>query len=84
MNDIVVVNYTTGDTVALAQSQQDFYSMCYQAGEELYPVDGLANMPWQEQMDEFAKQYSFGRNYILGHPEQFGKVISRPVDHREN
>lgn len=84
LNDIVVFNYPSGDTVALAQSQQDFYSMCYQAGEELYPVDGLANMPWQEQMDEFAKQYSFGRNYILGHPEQFGKVISRPVDHREN
>ncbi len=84
LNDIVVFNYPSGDTVATAQSQQDFYSMCYQAGQELYPIENLDSLPWQEQMNEFAKQYSYGRSYIVGHPEEFGKVISRPIDHREN
>ncbi len=84
LNDIVVFNYPSGDTVALAQNQQDFYGMCYQAGQELYPVAGMDSMPWQEQMNAFAKQYSYGREYINEHPEVFGKVISRPVDHREN
>ena len=31
----------------------------------------------------FEQQYAAGREYVLEHPEMFGKVISRPIDHRE-
>ena len=84
LNDIVVFNYPGGDTVALRQSQQDFYSVCYQIGQELYDTANLDSMPWQQQMQEFEKVYSYGRAYVEAHPEEFGKIAARPVDHREN
>ena len=33
LNDIVVFNYPSGDTVALNMQNTDFYSLCYQIGE---------------------------------------------------
>ncbi len=84
LNDIVVFNYPSGDTVATAVENQDYYGLCYQAGAELLPPGDMTGMSWQEQLDAFAAQYAAGRSYIVAHPEQFGKVISRPVDHRTN
>lgn len=84
LNDIVVFNYPSGDTVAMAQRNQDYYSLCYQAGEELYPIAGIDSMEWEDQMKAYATQYAYGRTYIWEHPEEFGEVVSRPVDHREN
>lgn len=83
LNDIVVFNYPSGDTVALAQQNSDFYGICYQVGKELYPVMDMDSLPWEAQREMFARQYAAGRSYVGQHPEMFGKVISRPVDHRE-
>ena len=35
VNDIVVFNYPAGDTVALAQQNQDYYRLAYQIGDQL-------------------------------------------------
>ena len=83
LNDIVVFNYPSGDTVALAQQNSDFYGICYQVGREIYPVMDMDSLPWEQQRAVFEQQYAAGREYVLKHPEMFGKVISRPIDHRE-
>ena len=83
LNDIVVFNYPSGDTVALAQQNSDFYGICYQVGREIYPVMDMDSLPWEQQRAMFEQQYAAGREYVLEHPEMFGKVISRPIDHRE-
>lgn len=83
LNDIVVFNYPSGDTVALAQQNRDFYGMCYEEGRALYPVIDMDSLSWQEQRTAFAQQYAAGRSYIESHLEVFGKITSRPVDHRE-
>ena len=38
----------------------------------------------QEQYDWYQKVYNTGRQYILENPGEYGKVITRPVDRREN
>lgn len=56
LNDIVVFNYPSGDTVALNRQQEDYYILC--------------------------KQYSHA--IVNSHPDEFGKIVYRPVDRREN
>ena len=85
LNDIVVFNYPSGDTVALNYQNADYYRMC----KELY----IYNMPVPERLDTMSalEQYRFynhaiqtGSEYIKGQPAQFGPVTWRPVDRREN
>lgn len=56
LNDIVVFNYPSGDTVALNRQQEDYYILCKQ----------------------------FGRNTLHNNPKEFGNIVYRPVDRREN
>ncbi len=83
LNDIVVFNYPSGDTVALARQNADFYGICYQIGAEICPVAGIDSLPWEKRREAFARQYAAGRGYVLENPGEFGEVVSRPVDHRE-
>ena len=82
-NDIVVFNYPSGDTVALGIQEADYYSLCYQIGEQLLPVN-LQSLSRKEQTAIFSQQYEAGREFILQNPDKFGKVVYRPVDMREN
>ncbi|MBQ8223756.1 MAG: S26 family signal peptidase [Bacteroides sp.] len=84
-NDIVVFNFPAGDTVALNNQQTDFYSLAMDEGLRLCP--GKVNMDSlnrKEQRQVFDLYYTTGRNSILAQPEHFGKVVTRPVDRREN
>ncbi len=85
LNDIVVFNYPSGDTVALNYQNADYYTLAYGYGAQLNSrkpiLDSLSTM---EQRTYYAKNYDLGRKYILGHPQEFGKIISRPTDRREN
>ncbi len=85
LNDIVVFNYPAGDTVALNYQNVDYYRMC----KELY----VYNMPVPENLDSMSalEQYRFcnhaiqaGSDYVKANPSQFGKVVWRPADRREN
>ena len=98
LNDIVVFNYPAGDTVALNQQNLDYYRMAYQLGDQMLggqpatpdaePTLASAslrpNMSYDEQQNFFRKLYAAGTSYMRSQPEQFGEVVSRPTDRREN
>ena len=87
VNDIVVFNYPSGDTLCSAPmyQAQDFYLMCYGIGEQLWPThpnpDSLTLL---QQREYYAELYRLGRNYIASHPDEYGEIITRPADRREN
>lgn len=68
LNDIVVFNYPSGDTVTVnpAYQNMDFYGMAYQIGYAMYmqankefpPMDSLTR---QQQRDFFGYIYDLGR-----------------------
>ena len=91
LNDIVVFNYPAGDTLVNADRYQgaDFYSMCYQLGQQIYEQQGgvpldLQTLGRQQQMDHQAMIYELGKRYVKQNPNEYGDVITRPTDRREN
>ena len=84
LNDIVVFNFPAGDTVATGVPNDDVYRLSYGAGKELAkPVD-LASMSPEQQRVVYDYYYQLGREYLKENPQNFGEIISRPVDRREN
>lgn len=88
-DDIVVFNYPAGDSVALNIQEEGLSSLAYKVGREIAqqsgaPVVSTEGMSPLEQRKIYELYYTAGRNAILSAPEQYGKVIYRPVDHREN
>jgi len=81
--DIVVFNYPSGDSVLLKAQDADYYSLCYEAGEQLLPID-RRSLSREQQAKAYEAQYAAGRNYLLSHPEEYGELRWRPVDMREN
>lgn len=87
LNDIVVFNYPTGDSLVTnpAYAANDFYKMAADISVELnggYPqTDSMTVAEEREAYDRFLAQ---GRRYIAQHKEVFGEVDHRPVDRREN
>lgn len=85
LNDIVVFNYPSGDTVALNYQNADYYTMAYDLGEQTVAsgvvMDSLTPL---QQRQLYARYYQAGTDYIKQHPQQFGEVVARPVDRREN
>jgi signal peptidase I len=91
LNDIVVFNYPSGDTVTVNPEFQgmDFYAIAYGIGAQNYyqqygnypPLDSLSVL---QQRTFFDKIYALGREYINQNKGVFGGVTWRPVDRREN
>ena len=85
--DIVVFNFPAGDTVALGYQDMDIYSLAYavsgQSGAAAMPpqMDSLSTL---QQRAYFGTLYQSGMHHIRTMPQVFGKVITRPVDRREN
>ena len=90
LNDIVVFNYPAGDTLVNEERYQanDYYQMVYGFGEQLMEQNGLAQdvrtMTPLQQRRYFEQVYNVGRNYIVNTPGEYGDIISRPTDRREN
>ncbi len=86
LNDIVVFNFPAGDTVALNQQQSDFYSMAYAEGKRVYrnSTVNMDSLTRRQQRTVFDVYYSAGREAILNNEAVYGKVITRPVDRRDN
>ncbi len=92
LNDIVVFNYPSGDTLVNEPRYQaaDFYGqLVYPIGEQVYEqqtgmqVD-VTNMSILQQREYFDQVYALGRKYVKDNPQEFGDIITRPTDRREN
>ena len=91
LNDIVVFNYPSGDTVVANPAYQaaDFYGLCYAYGHQIVAnsegdkpnVDSLTTLQRRQYYDAI---YAIGRSYITQNRAEFGELIARPVDRREN
>ena len=87
LNDIVVFNYPAGDTLCSAMKYQalDFYRLCYEIGYQRYP-----QRPDPDSLDAdvrrklFEAIYQGGRQFIEENCQEYGEIITRPADRREN
>ena len=92
LNDIVVFNYPSGDTLVNEPQYQaaDFYGqLVYPIGEQVYEQQtgtqaNVNDMSVLQQRAYFDKIYTLGRKYIKDNPQEFGDIITRPTDRREN
>lgn len=83
----MVFNYPAGDTLVSNPQYQaaDYYQMCYSYGSQLImDHPDMSKLTPQQQRDWYNRVYNIGRNYILDNHPEFGSIISRPVDRREN
>lgn len=87
LNDIVVFNYPAGDTLCSAPQYQayDYYQMCYSIGYQLYP-----NRPNPDSLNAVQRRqfyetlYEAGRQELRRNVAEYGEIITRPTDRREN
>ncbi len=87
LNDIVVFNYPSGDTLCsdLRYQADDFYRLCYALGYQSYPNRPNPDELTAEQRLKFYQQvYQLGRRQIEANPGEYGSIITRPTDRREN
>jgi signal peptidase I len=87
LNDIVVFNFPAGDTLCSAPQYQayDFYQMCYGIGYQLYPQRPNPDSLTAEQRLKFYQTvYQAGRAQIAANFAEYGDIITRPADRREN
>ena len=87
LNDIVVFNYPAGDTLVSEPQWQsaDFYQMAYSFGQQLVESDVyIDSLNPMQQRRLFEAYYNAGKRYISQNPNEYGDIITRPVDRREN
>ena len=91
LNDIVVFNYPAGDSLCSADAyqEQDYYALCSYIGKSLMTAQGIQQpnlkaMNPIEQRNYLEKVIAMGRKYIRNNPGEYGEVITRPTDRREN
>jgi len=77
-NDIVVFNFPAGDTVALNVQNPDYYSSCFREGYQLLVTQNPNQIPSTDQC------YSIGREIVRSKSKEYGDIVYRPVDRREN
>ena len=87
LNDIVVFNFPAGDTLCSAPQYQsyDYYQMCYGIGYQLYPNrPDPDSLNAEQRLKYFETIYEAGRNMLLENRGEYGEIITRPTDRREN
>ncbi len=84
--DIVVFNFPAGDTVPFYRPNPDYYTAILEIGRRQ-----LAQQPSLLDDKSFDTEYeyrmfinSLGRKIVHDNPREFGKVVHRPVDRRDN
>jgi len=77
-NDIVVFNFPAGDTVAVKQQNPDYYSICYSEGFAYLKQQNPGVEPSSESC------YRIGREIVKSKKADYGDIVYRPVDRREN
>ncbi len=85
-NDIVVFNFPTGDTVPVKYVNPDIYKTSRLIGLSYANRDKsiLAGMENASQWEINQKLKAVGRQHIYQNQKEYGKVVYRPVDRRDN
>ncbi|MDE5899744.1 MAG: S26 family signal peptidase [Muribaculaceae bacterium] len=84
--DIVVFNFPAGDSIAVKAQNPDIYSLSRQLGEEML-TRGMIRLPEGTHNDPIMRDKylrAVGMEYIRMNPSDFGELMWRPVDRREN
>ena len=81
-NDIVVFNFPTGDTIAFNAQNPDYYSLSYLIGKKI--LSQSYQLTDEDSYQGRMQCIAAGGNYIKNNPQEFGEVLYRPVDRREN
>ena len=91
LNDIVVFNYPAGDTLCSADAykDKDYYALCSYIGKSLLASQGMEQpdlkaMNPVAQRDYLESVMAMGRKYMKDNPVEYGEIITRPTDRREN
>lgn len=77
-NDIVVFNFPTGDTVAVKMPNPDYYTLCFYEGYNFLRAQNPDVQPTAREA--MAK----GRILVRNKRSEYGDIVFRPVDRREN
>jgi signal peptidase I len=87
LGDIVVFNFPAGDSIAVKEQNPDIYSLSRMIGEQMLaygvvpPLDSVTD---SKPIERDMAVRALGMDYIRQQPEQFGELMWRPVDRREN
>src|SRR5574344_1571949 len=87
LNDIVVFNFPAGDTLCSAPRYQamDYYQICYGIGYQVYPErPNPDSLSYELKEKYFSTIYNAGRDIIMQNKNEYGEIITRPTDRREN
>lgn len=84
LNDIVVFNFPAGDSVAAKAQAEGLYQLAYPIGQSLAKPIDLSKLTLEQQRQVYDFYYQTGLQYVKDHPNEFGEILSRPVDRREN
>ena len=84
--DIVVFNYPAGDVATTNPGVIDLHGLCYAYGKQelggRFPITDTTTA--EEARDIYAMYYDAGKRIIESYPNEFGEILYRPVDRREN
>ncbi|MCM1293064.1 MAG: signal peptidase I [Bacteroides sp.] len=86
VGDIVVFNFPAGDSVVVNQQNPDYHSLKKMIGDEIIAHDAQSASVFNSLPKYEAALYrdELGKNYMLSLPSEFGELLYRPVDRREN
>ena len=77
-DDIVVFNFPTGDTVAVNKQNPDYYISAYYEGYSSLKMQTQGKEPDNDAV------MAAGRQIIRAKKQEYGEIVYRPVDRREN
>ncbi|RCW34504.1 signal peptidase I [Marinilabilia salmonicolor] len=82
--DIVVFNFPAGDTVAFLQPNPSYFNIIRQYGQSR--LRGSENGDYQNlpEYQQRLMERKLGADFVKNNPNDFGEVIGRPVDRRDN
>ena len=88
LGDIVVFNYPAGDTVAVNYGG-DYYDLCVQLAQKAalergMQVPEMKSLSAWDQRKLYEQLYSIGKIIVESNQSQYGSVVVRPADRREN
>jgi signal peptidase I len=82
--DIVVFNFPAGDTVAFLQPNPSYFNIIRQYGQGRMQRNDNKKFHAMSEYQQRLEERKLGAEFVKNNPENFGEVIGRPVDKRDN